>query len=144
MSLQKRETSPLCGEVYLVKFAGSGSTQRGLRPAVVFQNNTGNRYSPNVTVLPMTSSVKKMRQDTHVFLPAGNTGLLRDSMVLCENPVCIPKEDLGDYITILSPVYMGMIARASILASSAVSFLDPEQIDGIIKRAMELNASIRS
>ncbi len=144
MSLQRRRTSPLCGEVYLVRFDGSGSTQHGLRPAVVFQNNKGNRFSPNVTVLPLTSSIKKMSQDTHVFLPAENTGLLRDSMVLCENPVCIPKEELGEYITILSPVYMGLIARASILASAAVSYLDPMQIDEIICRASELNATFRS
>lgn len=144
MSVQKRRISPLCGEVYLVRFAGNGSTQRGLRPAVVFQNNIGNRYSPNVTVLPLTSSLKKRAQDTHVFLPASGTGLLRDSMVLCENPVCIPKEELGDYITILSPVYMGLIARASILASAAVAYLDPAQIDEIMRRATELNHSIPS
>jgi mRNA interferase MazF len=111
---------------------------------VVFQNNIGNRYSPNVTVLPLTSSLKKRAQDTHVFLPASGTGLLRDSMVLCENPVCIPKEELGDYITILSPVYMGLIARASILASAAVAYLDPAQIDEIMRRATELNHSIPS
>lgn len=139
----QRHTNPLCGEIYLVNFAGPGSTQRGLRPAVVFQNNIGNRYSPNVTVLPLTSSIKKRSQDTHVFLPAEGTGLLRDSMVLCENPVCIPKEELGAYITILSPVYMGMIARASILASSAASFLTLEQMETILERASELNAVAR-
>lgn len=144
MSVQKNGLSPLCGEVYLVRFTGNGSTQRGLRPAVVFQNNIGNRYSPNVTVLPLTSSLKKRAQDTHVFLPASRTGLLRDSMVLCENPVCIPKEELGDYITILSPVYMGLIAKASILASAAVAYLDPAQIEDILRRATELNLSVPS
>ena len=142
MAFQRR-TNPLCGEIYLVNFSGIGSIQRGLRPAVVFQNNTGNRYSPNVTVLPLTSSIKKRSQDTHVFLPAEGTGLLRDSMVLCENPVCIPKDDLGTYITILPPMYMGMIARASILASSAASFLTMEQMRTILERASELNAVTR-
>jgi mRNA interferase MazF len=141
MKCTKTELTPLCGEVYLVDFAGVGNTQRGLRPAVVFQNNTGNRYSPNVTVLPITSSLKKLSQDTHVLLPAKYTGLLRDSMVLCENPVCIPKSELREYITVLSPIYMGLIARASILASAAVAFLDLDQLDGILKRAVELNKS---
>lgn len=144
MSVQRTDISPLCGEVYLVRFTGVGSTQRGLRPAVVFQNNVGNRYSPNVTVLPLTSSIKKRAQDTHVFLPAEKTGLLRDSMVLCENPVCIPKEELGDYITILSPLYMGLIARASILASAAVAYLDPAQLEEILRRASELNITVRT
>lgn len=144
MSVQRTDMSPLCGEVYLVRFAGAGSTQRGLRPAVIFQNNVGNRYSPNVTVLPLTSSIKKRAQDTHVFLPAAKTGLLRDSMVLCENPVCIPKEELGEYITVLSPLYMGLIARASILASAAVAYLDPSQLEEILRRASELNITVRT
>ena len=144
MSVQRTDMSPLCGEVYLVRFTGAGSTQRGLRPAVIFQNNVGNRYSPNVTVLPLTSSIKKRAQDTHVFLPAAKTGLLRDSMVLCENPVCIPKEELGEYITVLSPLYMGLIARASILASAAVAYLDPSQLEEILRRASELNIKVRT
>ena len=144
MSVQRTDMSPLCGEVYLVRFTGAGSTQRGLRPAVIFQNNVGNRYSPNVTVLPLTSSIKKRAQDTHVFLPAAKTGLLRDSMVLCENPVCIPKEELGEYITVLSPLYMGLIARASILASAAVAYLDPSQLEEILRRASELNITVRT
>ena len=135
--------TPICGEIYLVNFSGRGSTQRGLRPAVVFQNNKGNWYSPNVTVLPLTSSIKKRSQDTHVFLPADGTGLLKDSIVLCENPVCIPKDELREYITILSPVYMGLIARASILASSAASFLDVKQLEMIVHRASELNSFSR-
>lgn len=137
-----KHQAPLCGEVYLVNFSGRGSTQRGLRPAVIFQNNKGNRYSPNVIVLPLTSSIKKRSQDTHVFLPADGTGLLRDSMVLCENPVCIPKTDLGEYITVLSPVYMGLIARASILASAAACFLDVSQLEVIMQRSSELNAVV--
>lgn len=144
MSVQRTDMSPLCGEVYLVRFTGAGSTQRGLRPAVIFQNNVGNRYNPNVTVLPLTSSIKKRAQDTHVFLPAAKTGLLRDSMVLCENPVCIPKEELGEYITVLSPLYMGLIARASILASAAVAYLDPSQLEEILRRASELNITVRT
>ena len=134
-------TSPMFGDVYLVNFVGEGSTQRGLRPAVIFQNNTGNRYSPNVTVLPMTSSIKKQRQVTHVFVPAEGTGLKVDSMVRCENPVCIPKYELGNYLTSLPKKYMGEIAEASLLASSAVAYLNGERLASVRRRAEKLNAT---
>lgn len=139
MAKKPVKRNPLCGEVYLVCFDGDGSTQRGLRPAVFFQNNIGNRFSPNVTVLPMTSMIKKRKQDTHVFVPANGTGLQRDSMVLCENPVCIPKEELGAFITVLPVEYIGKIAEASILASSAVAYIDPAVFAAIHRRATELN-----
>lgn len=142
MEIKNIRENPLIGEVYLVNFAGGGSTQRGLRPAVIFQNNTGNRYSPNVIVLPLTSSIKKTRQDTHVFIPASGTGLRRDSMVLCENPVCIPKSSLGNYLTSIPEEYMSKIAVASLLASSAVAYISVADVEAIMKRAEELNAMI--
>ena len=69
------------GEVYLMKFDGTGNEQQGWRPGVVFQNNTGNQFSPNIIALPMTNSIKKKEQPTHVIIPA-EVGLNRDSMVL--------------------------------------------------------------
>lgn len=45
------------GDVYMTRFVGTDSEQNGWRPAVVFQNNKGNAYSPNVIMLPMTSSL---------------------------------------------------------------------------------------
>lgn len=55
-----KERVPQIGEVYLMKFGGSGSEQSGWRPGVVFQNNMGNAYSPNIIALPLTSSLKKL------------------------------------------------------------------------------------
>ena len=43
------------GEVYLVDFGiGYGSEQGGVRPAVIVQNNIGNKYSPTTIVVPVT------------------------------------------------------------------------------------------
>lgn len=101
-----KERVPQIGEVYLMKFGGSGSEQSGWRPGVVFQNNMGNAYSPNIIALPLTSSLKKTNQPTHVIIKAADSGLRRDSMVLCENPERMSKERLGQYITTLSEEYM--------------------------------------
>jgi mRNA interferase MazF len=128
------------GQVYLMRFSGSGSEQNGWRPGLVFQNNVGNLHSPNIIALPLTSSIKKAGMPTHVVLKAEETGLLKDSMVLCENPERMSKERIGDYITTLSDEYMGMIAVASILASSVVSFISLDSLISAWEKAILLNA----
>lgn len=135
---------PRIGDVYLMKFSGDGSEQRGWRPGLVFQNNVGNTHSPNVIALPLTSACKKQSQPTHVFLPAAETGLRRNSIVLCENPECMSKEKLGTYLITIPPAYMRRIAEASILATSAISFLDPAALRPLWQRASALNARFPS
>ena len=132
--------SPLIGEVYYMKFEGVGNEQSGWRPGVVFQNNVGNRYSPNVVVLPFTSVRKKTNQTTHVLVDAKGSGMKADSMVLCENPQSIPKEMLGEYVTTLPEKYMKQVAAASLLANSAISYLDISMLVALMKKATKLNA----
>lgn len=140
MSAAMHSNYPLIGEVYMVYFDGRGSVQKGYRPALVFQNNVGNRYSPNVVVLPITSAHKNMKQPTHVFIDASESGLRRNSIVLCENPQCISKEQLGDYMTVLPQKYMKEVAAASLLANSAIAYLDISMLMALLKKAAKLNA----
>ena len=132
----------LCiGDVYFMRFGGSGSEQDGWRPGLVFQNNVGNRYSPNIIAIPLTSSLKKAGQPTHVVLPSSETGLTRDSMALCENPERMSKDRIGRYITSLPDDFMAKIATANLLASSAIAFLEPEALLAAWKQARSLNAT---
>ena len=124
-----------------MRFGGSGSEQHGWRPGLVFQNNTGNRYSPNIIALPLTSCLQKASQPTHVVLSGKENGLPKDSMVLCENPERMSKERLGQYITTLPKPVMAKVAAASLLATSAISFLSPEALTSIWKQACLLNAA---
>lgn len=133
-----KDFRPRIGEVYLMEFDGVGSEQRGWRPGVVFQNNIGNSFSPNIIALPLTSSLKKIGQPTHVVLDAEKTGLRMDSMVLCENPECISKDRVGNYITTIPKEYMKKIAEASLLATSAIIFLDRESLLSVWQRAGEM------
>lgn len=132
---------PRIGDIYLMRFSGSGSEQSGWRPGLVFQNNLGNEYSPNIIALPLTSQLKKVNQPTHVVLPAAETGLRRDSMVLCENPERMSKDRLGNYVTTLSEEFMAKIAAGNILASSAISFIDPDVLLTLWQKAASLNAT---
>ena len=136
-----RARAPKIGDVYFLKFQGEGSVQAGWRPGVVFQNNIGNTHSPNVVVLPMTTSLKKMGMPTHVLVRAADTGMIKDSLVLCENPQCIPKKELGRYIATLPDYYMGEIAAASIMASGAISYMDLGSVIRVWQEATSLNAA---
>lgn len=140
LNLRGEDNFPQIGDVYLMNFGGQGNEQKGWRPGLVFQNNLGNQYSPNIIALPLTSSLKKAEQPTHVVLPAGETGLLRDSMVLCENPERMSKERLGNYLTTIPKEYMAKIAVANLLATSAISFIEPDILLSVWQKATTLNA----
>lgn len=142
MSFQNRERVPQIGDIYMMKFGGSANEQSGWRPGLVFQNNVGNAHSPNIIALPLTSILKKANQPTHVVVRANDTGLKKDSMVLCENPERMSKEKVGDYITTLSNVYMKQVAEASLLSSSVISYLDIELLVSVWKKAVALNAAV--
>ena len=131
--------TPKIGEVYYMKFGGKGSEQSGWRPGLVFQNNVGNAYSPNIIALPLTSSIKKTSQPTHVVVKADDSGLRQNSMVLCENPERMSKDRVGAYMTTLSADYMKQVAKANLIATSAISYLDIETIVSAWEKASALN-----
>ncbi len=139
MKSSNNTRNPKIGEIYLVYFDGSGNEQKGFRPGLVFQNNVGNEHSPNLIVLPLTSALKKTNQPTHVFIPK-EVGLRKDSMVLCENPKCMSKYKLGEYITTLPEEYMAQVAVGNILSSSAIAFIDPDLLMSVWQKALALNA----
>lgn len=129
------------GEIYLIRFEGSGSEQSGLRPGLIFQNNLGNKFSPNIIALPITSKIKRTNQPTHVILPK-EIGLKETSMVLCENPEGVSKERIGKYITKLPDKYMEQVAISSILSSSAISFITYNSLFDLWQKANSLNKGV--
>lgn len=89
-----------------------GSEQAGLRPVLIIQNNTGNRFSPTVIVLALTSQLQKARLPTHVAVPAYGHGLERDSVVLAEQIRTLDKRRLREKIGTLQPEYMEQVSKA--------------------------------
>lgn len=89
------------GEIYLANLNPSlGSEQSGIRPVLIIQNDTGNRYSPTVIVLAITSKEKK-NIPTHVKIGAMQ-GLEKDSVVLVEQVRTVDKERLIKRLGMLS------------------------------------------
>lgn len=75
------------------------SEQGGVRPVIIIQNDIGNKYSPTVLILPITSEIKKENMPTHCVIHKSlKNGLKVDSMVLAEQIRVIDKSRLLDYI----------------------------------------------
>lgn len=94
-----------------------GSEQGGIRPVLIIQNDTGNRYSPTVICAAITSQINKAKQPTHVILENGVGGLTKESMVMMEQVRTIDKSRLREKIGQLS--YSDML---KINMSIAISF----------------------
>ncbi len=83
----------LRGQVYWVDFSPSrGSEQAGRRPALVVQNDVGNRFSPNTIIAAMTTKVAENEYPTEVRLPADVFG--KPSAVLCAQLLTVSQERL--------------------------------------------------
>lgn len=103
----------LRGELYIADLDPVvGSEQGGLRPVLVVQNDMGNRYSPTVVVLAVTSQLQKARLPTHVQVPAAGHGLQKDSIILAEQLRTLDKRRLQERIGRLTPEYMAQVERA--------------------------------
>ena len=88
------------GEVYTCDLSmGVGSEQGGYRPVVIVSSDMGNKRSPNVIVVPL-STTKKQVLGTHVMLSAGE--LIEGTRALCEGVRAISKGRLEHYVCKLS------------------------------------------
>jgi mRNA interferase MazF len=75
-------SDPECrrGEIWLVDFSpGRGNEQSGLRPALIIQNDIGNRFSSTTIVAAITTSIRKF--PVTVILQGEDAGLAHPSMV---------------------------------------------------------------
>ena len=89
------DTSVKRGDIYYADLSPVvGSEQGGVRPVLIVQNDTGNRYSPTVIAAAITSQMHKARLPTHISLSGEALGLDRDSVVLLEQIRTIDKRRL--------------------------------------------------
>lgn len=89
-----------------------GSEQGGVRPVLIVQNDTGNRYSPTVIAAAITSQVNKARLPTHIELSSPKCGLTKDSVVLLEQIRTLDKSRLRERMGKLDAQTMGAVDSA--------------------------------
>ena len=93
------------GDIIMCNFGTAyGCEQGGLRPALVVQNDVGNKYSPTVIVCPITSSKNKKTLPTHITITPAETGIRVESTILFEAIRCVDKQRIknenGDIIKV--------------------------------------------
>lgn len=89
-----------------------GSEQGGIRPVLVIQNDLGNRHSPTIIAVAITSQINKAKLPTHVEVDAAHHGLNRDSVILAEQIRTIDKRRLKEKIGHLSDDLMRCVDEA--------------------------------
>jgi mRNA interferase MazF len=89
-----------------------GSEQGGVRPVLIIQNDTGNKYSPTVIAAAITSQINKAKLPTHIEIEAGDYGLSKDSVILLEQIRTIDKKRLKENIGHLDDELMKKVNEA--------------------------------
>jgi mRNA interferase MazF len=84
------------GEIYLANLdPGSDSEQRGTRPVLIVSRDALNEHAPIVIVVTITGREhKRQLYPTHSEIKAGEGGLTKDSVVLCEQVRAISRSRL--------------------------------------------------
>ena len=90
---------PQRGDIWFVELGchPGTSVQDGCRPAFIMSNDTANLHSGIVTVVPLTSKLKKSYLPTHVILE-DECPALEPSMVLGEQLTTVGKTSLKSYV----------------------------------------------
>lgn len=107
------------GDIYYVDLNPViGSEQRGSRPVVVIQNNSGNRHAPTLIVAMITSKTSKNGQLPTHYLLKENPALDEPSVVLLEQLRTIDKCRVREYLGRTSKREMLAIDKALVKSLS--------------------------
>ena len=102
---------PKRGEIWLVDFNPvRGSEQKGLRPALILQNDTGNEYAATTIVAAITTTIKLY--PVTVLLKERSANLKKDSTVNLAQILTIDKNRLKKKLGSLDNDLMKKIDRA--------------------------------
>lgn len=111
MTVQTR-SQILRGDIFSVDFEPiRGAEQGKVRPALVIQNDIGNRYSPTIIVAAITTG-NYSRFDVNVVIHAPEGGLANDSIVLLNQIRTIDRTRFGRHWGRVSPQTMAQVDEA--------------------------------
>lgn len=99
-----------------------GSEQGGVRPVLVVQNDIGNRYSPTIIVVAITSQINKAKLPTHVEIKSNDYGLPKDSVLLLEQIRTIDKRRLEEKIGHVTEDIMDKVNEALLVSLGLIDF----------------------
>lgn len=104
------------GELYYADLSPVvGSEQGGIRPVLVVQNDVGNRYSPTIIAVAVTSQMNKAKLPTHIEIDT-TSGLPKDSVILTEQLRTLDKQRLKEKIGSLPTKTMEKVNNALMIS----------------------------
>lgn len=83
----------------------AGAEQKGIRPVLIVSNEEFNQAMPNVTVLPLTSTRRRL-YPSEVSLPRGKAGQPLDSIIMAHQIRTISKQRLADLLGYLEDIQL--------------------------------------
>lgn len=134
------------GEIFYMTFKEQiGSEQQGGRPVIVVSNETCNKFSPTVTVVPLTTKDKKPLP-THVELNV--EGLPVYGTILCEQVQSVSHYRLGSYVGEVDDRIMRKIEKALCVqldintkaaAAETVTVQAPPVVKEVVKEVVKVD-----
>ncbi len=113
MAKISKRITPLRGEVYVVAFDPTvGSEIKKTRPAVVLQNNIGNRHGNTTIVAAVSSQFDTKLYPTEVYVNPPDGGIEKPCVVLLNQVRTIDKRRLGKRLGVLRHETMMRVDRA--------------------------------
>lgn len=104
---------PKRGEIYFLDFRSSkGREMKGSHPAVVIQNDVGNKVSSLIIVAAITSNLKVADLPVGVMIMPEESGLSHKSVIHLGQIYTIDKERLENYVGMLSQSKMLEVDKA--------------------------------
>ena len=112
---------PHRGEVWLVRFDPTiGAEIRKTRPAVVIQNDVGNRAASTTIVAAVTSQVTEPLYPFEVLIAAGAAGLVKRSAVLLNQIRTVDRARLIRRLGVLNAETLGRVDQALLVSLGLV------------------------
>ncbi|MNI56129.1 mRNA interferase EndoA [compost metagenome] len=101
-----------CGDIFYADLSPVvGSEQDGIRPVLIVQNDVGNKFSPTIIGLAITSRLKT-KLPTHIPIKGLKYGLPKDSVILAEQIRTLDKSRLQSKIGRLDKPTMEKVKEA--------------------------------
>lgn len=101
------------GDIWIVKLDPTiGHEVKKTRPAVIIQNDIGNKYSPTTIIAPVTSQNMEKIYPIEILLTKENSGLDLNSKVLLNQIRVIDKQRLVQKIGVVNEETMILVNEA--------------------------------
>ena len=91
----------------------SGAEQKGTRPVLIVSNEEFNQAMPNVTVLPLTATQRRL-YPSEVLLSAGKAGQPLKSIIMAHQIRTISKQRLGKRLGYLDDIQIQKEVNAAV------------------------------